>query len=254
MNRPQLIVHSVASLDGRLTLAPDVLLLYGDPRWQMVSSSDEDVYARLMQEYQPQALLEGSGSLMLPGQSGDPLPPVEGDTGGLYQHFLPETIVKGAANRRWFSVVDSQGRVRWLYKEFPGETWSGYYLLVLVAHKTPATYLAYLQRENIPYLVVGDQRVDLPLALSEMQAQLGVQTVVSTAGGRLNGALLRAGLVDETSVEFCPAVIGGEHTPSLFTAPDLLPAENPVRLKLKDCQARPDGKVWLRYWVLREGA
>jgi len=33
MNRPKVVVCDVASLDGRLTLAPDVLLLWGDERW-----------------------------------------------------------------------------------------------------------------------------------------------------------------------------------------------------------------------------
>jgi riboflavin biosynthesis pyrimidine reductase len=66
----------------------------------------------------------------------------------------------------------------------------------------------------------------------------------------LNGALLRAGLIDEIELEFFPAVIGGFNTPSLFNSPDLKPDEWPARLELLAVQQRPNGCVWLRYRVL----
>jgi len=250
MAKPKLIVHNTASLDGRLTLAPDVLLLYGDPRWQVVAGEAQAGYRWIMDRFQPQVLLEGSGSLVLSGGEPEPLPAAEEGIGTLYEDYLPEAIVR-VDGRKWLSIVDSRGAVRWMYKEYPGEEWAGWYLLVLVALDTPAEYLAYLRRESIPYLVAGQERVDLRLALEKLGAALGVETVVSTAGGRLNGALLRAGLVDEISVEFCPAVIGGKGTPALFDAPPLGPDELPVRLELFQHELRPDGKLWVHYGVRR---
>ncbi len=251
MNRPKVVVCQSASLDGRLTLSPDTLLLYGDERWSaMMGSSDGDFYAQVKAAYQPQVILEGSGSFMLEGMVPDPLPPVEGDPTSLYQDFLPEAIVNRPGHRGWFTVVDSRGRGRWLYKEYPGDEWAGWYMLILAARCTPPEYLAYLQRENIPYLVAGEQRVDLSAALEKLQCVFGVTSVVSTAGGRFNGALLRAGLVDEIEIEFFPAVIGGFDTPSLFNSPDLKLDEWPTRLELLAVRQRPNGCVWLHYRVL----
>ena len=248
MTLPKLIVHNIASLDGRLTLAPDVLLLYGDPRWQVVAGEAQDSYKWIMDRFQPQVLLEGSGSLVLPGGEPEPLPVVEGNVEPLYEDYLPENIVK-VEGRKWLTIVDSRGAVRWMYKEYPGEEWAGWYLLVLVARDSPAEYLAYLRRERIPYLVAGQKRVDLRLALEKLARKLGVSTVVSTAGGKLNGALLRAGLVDEVSIEFCPALIGGKGTPALFDAAPLGPDEMPVSLSLLEHELRPDGKLWVYYKV-----
>ena len=62
MSRPKIIVHSLASVDGRISLARDNFLLFGDPRW--------------------------------------------------------------------------------MYKEFPGEEWAGWHLLVLAARQTSPEYLA----------------------------------------------------------------------------------------------------------------
>lgn len=254
MKRPELIAHNIASADGRLTLAPDVLLLYGDPRWNAVAGSDDDVYAQIMDRFHPQALLEGSGSFALPGQDAGPLPPVEGDTENLFTDFLPEHFFTRPGGTRWFTVVDSRGRVRWAYKEFPGEAWAGWHLLVAVSRATPPAYLAYLRQEGIPYLVAGQQRVDLHALLERMAAGLGVTRIVSTAGGGLNGALLRAGLVDEVCLDLFPALIGGIDTPSLFDSPALATGEMPTRMALLECRAKDDGRVWLHYRVLREDA
>ena len=202
--------------------------------------------------HKPQVILEGSGSLVTSDADPMPLPPVAGDPKALYQDFLPDTVVHRPGHRGWFTVVDSRGRVRWAYKEWPEEEWAGWHLLVLGAHHTPPEYLAYLQRETIPYLIAGEERVDLHHAMEKLGSRLGVTSVLSQAGGRLNGALLRAGLVDEINIEFFPAVIGGTETPSLFDSPALQPDEWPTRLKLISVQVQAERHVWLRYQVVPE--
>jgi len=260
MNRPKVVVLNSASVDGRIAVSPDVLLLYGDKRWQAIEEwslvpESSSFFEWLKFKHKPQATLEGSGSFLREGAESEPLPPFEGDPGGLYQDFLPDAVIHRQGHRGWFTAVDGRGRVRWLYKDgYPDEAWRGWHALVLVGRHTPASYLAYLQRENIPYLVAGgtDQRVDLGLALEKIKSELGVTCVLSTAGGRLNGALLRAGLVDEVNIEFLPAIIGGFQTPSLFDSPELKLDEWPTRLKLVSARVQTEGRVWLCYQVVRE--
>ena len=246
MNRPRVVVVAIASVDGRLTLAPDVLLLFGEKRWQALGAG-EDVNEWLKHVHKPQANLEGSGSFVPNGQVPKPLPSVAGDPESLYQDYLPDEVLHRPGHQGWFTVVDGRGRVRWRTTEE-----EGWHLLVLVARHTPPEYLAYLQRGKVPYLVAGDQRVDLELALEKLGSRLDVTCVLSTAGGKLNGALLRAGLVDEINIVFFPAVIGGFETPSLFDSPALKPDEWPTRLKLISCQVQAEGRVWLRGQVIRE--
>ena len=146
-------------------------------------------------------------------------------------------------------AVDGRGRLRSGMKEFPG--WEGWHTLHLVSHGAPAVYLAHLRRLQIPYLISGERQIDLRITLEKMRARLGVRCVVCTAGSRLNGALLRAGLVDEISLVLLPAVIGGTATPTLFRSPELGPKDSPVPLELLSAKAEPGGRVCLHYRVAK---
>jgi riboflavin biosynthesis pyrimidine reductase len=156
----------------------------------------------------------------------------------LYRDFVP------VERARWFVVVDGRGRVRWTYTEM-----GGWHLLVLVAGATPPGYLAYLREEGIPYLVAGEARVDLADALGRLAERHGVRTVVADGGGRLNGALLRAGLVDEVDVQFLPAIIGSPDAPSLFAGFGLGDDDAPVRLTPIALEDQGQGFSFVRYTV-----
>jgi riboflavin biosynthesis pyrimidine reductase len=260
MNKPKVVIINTASIDGKIAISPDSPLLFGDERWLAIegwspASESTGAYDQLKRIHSPQATLEGSGSFVPQSAEPRPLPPFEGDPESLYEDFLPVGIVNREGHRGWFTAVDGRGRVRNWIKDGAvfGEEHVGWHLLVLVGHHTPPDYLAYLQRESIPYLVAGGGPVDLHLGLEKLRTELGVTCVLSTAGGKLNGALLRAGLVDEVNVELLPAVIGGRGTPALFDSPGLEPCETPIQLKLIAAQVQAEGRVWLRYRVVPKG-
>ncbi len=254
-DRPRVVVSAGMSIDGRVTLRRDSLLMEDAGRiWASVlppsASALEDLrQAHLDAVHRPKAVLEGSGSLVtddagpLPGLS-EPDPP---STEALYADFLPDEILQRPDHDKWFAVVDGRGRVRWTQKGGSG----GWDVLVLVAKATPAAYLSYLRRERISYLVAGDERVDLTLALRRMRQRLGIECVLSKAGGGLNGALLRAGLVDEIQLIVSPTVVGGLGTPSVFDGPELAKGQAPTKLRLRSAQVETDGMLWLAYDVVR---
>lgn len=253
MDRPKVVILTAASVDGRVAVSRDSLLLYGDKRWDAIQGpGDFDLFEWLKATHKPEATLEGSGSFVRDDELPSILPAFEGDPLSLFQDFLPGSVLQRPGHIGWFTAVDGRGRIRWQYKEYPDEAWRGWHTLVWVAQATPPDYLAYLRREEIPYLVAGENRVDLEQALRKMKTLLGVNCILSTAGGKLNGALLRAGLVDEINIEFHPGIIGSLNAPSLFDSPDLKPDEMPVRLKLIWAQVQAAGRVWLRYEVCRE--
>jgi 2,5-diamino-6-(ribosylamino)-4(3H)-pyrimidinone 5'-phosphate reductase len=255
LGRPRVVVAVGMSIDGRVTLRRDSRLMDPEvrPLWDSMSPPSAGVLnaareSQLRELYHPQAYLEGSGSLA--ADSAGPLTGLPTDFDEpmdvLYSDFLPKEIVERPGHGMWFTLVDSRGRVRWDTDGDYGE-WDA---LVLVSRATPPQYLAYLRKERKCYIVAGDERVDLALALRRMQDRLGVTCVVSTAGGGLNGALLREGLIDEIHLLVSPAAIGGLGTPTILDGPELARGASPTRLRLLFAHAETDGMLWLRYEVL----
>jgi riboflavin biosynthesis pyrimidine reductase len=250
MNRPEVIVIQEASLDGKLAVSADRPLLFGDDRWESLRGEKAfDIFKWLMTNHRVQATLEGSNSFLPENQTPTELPPFEGNDSFLYQDYLPPEILEREGHRGWFTAVDSRGRIRWVYKDgYPGDdVWDGWHALVFVSGKTPPAYLSYLRQELIPYLVCGENRIDLGIALEKLKTRLQVNTLLSTAGGILNGKLLQYGLVDEINVELLPGVIGGGQAPSLFRGLILGDEQHPVPLELISCMVTEGNQVWLRY-------
>lgn len=245
--RPRVVVCNVASVDGRLTLAPGLNLMAGDERWTSMTSDLPDPYAWARTTHDPQVFLEGSGSFLNPVAGA--LPAVELAPAPEGVHFLPVDVL-GVPGRRWFAVVDGTGVVDLQFTEWPDEAWAGWHSLVLTSKAAPAAHLGVLRQRHIPYLVVGERHVALPRALELLRELLGVEIVVSTGGGRLGGALLRQGLVDEIDVELLPWAIGGRGTPALFDAAPLKPGEWPTRLELLSSEVVGRDRVRLRYRVV----
>lgn len=252
--RPRVVVSVNASVDGRVALRRGSPLLQeaeGKAWGTLWPASTQSLEAarsgEMARAHAPEAILEGSGSLV--ADAVGPLAELdavfEGLDEELYADFLPAAVRERPGQRKWFTVVDGRGRVRWTIKS-QGE----YDVLVLVARATPRSYLAYLRAEGISYLVAGETQVDLGAALRRMRKKLGVSCVVSTAGGGLNGALLRAGLVDAIDLLVCPALVGGLGTPSVFDGAPLEAGEAPTRLQLISAQVEADGVLRLRYDVI----
>ncbi len=253
LERPRVVVNVGASVDGKVALTRDALLMQqpSTDLWAAMTppAADPtpiDILEMVRQQYGCNAILEGSGSLVAESEIPEELPPYDGDTAELYEHFLPADVIGlPSPPLTWFTVVDSRGRVRWTENH---ENWAA---LVLVAESTPAAYLAYLRREHICYLVVGQDRVDPAQALAAMGTHLGIRCILSSAGGGLNGALLRAGLIDELYVTLAPALIGGLGTPSIVDGPPLALGDAPTKLQLLSVNTDTSGTVRLHYAVIK---
>jgi 2,5-diamino-6-(ribosylamino)-4(3H)-pyrimidinone 5'-phosphate reductase len=146
-------------------------------------------------------------------------------------------------------VVDSHGRIHCWNRLRSEPYWRN--AMVLCSHSTPQSYLDELREKHVDFIVAGDERVDLRAALEELNARYGVKVVRVDSGGALNGALLRAGLVDEVSVLIGPCLVGGSSPRSLFVAPDLTAPEGVIPLRLTHVERVRGDVVWLRYEVVQ---
>jgi 2,5-diamino-6-(ribosylamino)-4(3H)-pyrimidinone 5'-phosphate reductase len=104
----------------------------------------------------------------------------------------------------------------------------------------------------VSYLLAGARDVDLAMALDKIGARFGVRTLMLEGGGRINGGMFRAGLIDEVSLLVAPVADGRIGTPALFDVDgdDVAPS----RLVLEAVERRAGDVLWLRYRVEPETA
>jgi riboflavin biosynthesis pyrimidine reductase len=122
-------------------------------------------------------------------------------------------------------------------------------LLVLISESTPREYVANLYDRGISYLTVGDNRIDLKVAVDWLARLSDRSTVLSSAGGTLNAALFRSGLVTDLHLVTIPALIGGAGTPSFLDSPEFQTDGTPVSLELVGLVQGRHGTTWSHYSV-----
>jgi 5-amino-6-(5-phosphoribosylamino)uracil reductase len=146
--------------------------------------------------------------------------------------------------RRFAIGADAKGRLRFDEPDVEGD-----HVVLLVTSQATNAYLAHLQKAGVSYLFCGDDDLDLKLALDKLRRTLGIRKLLLEGGGTFNGAMLRAGLVDEVSQVVVPVVDGGRGILSLFDLPGDPPRKALAALRLKSHRSLRGGVSWFRYRV-----
>jgi len=214
------ILFSAISLDGRTSgFSVDMSLFYS-----------------IAQQWGEDATLAGCDTLL---NAHDEIP---------NDHESDAPIIAPDANdsRPILVVPDSRGRLKswhfWRIQPY----WKDF--ISLCTKNTPLEHLDYLKRKNIKTIIAGEERVDLRQALELLNSKFGITKIRVDSGGDLNGALLRAGLVDELHLLVHPTLIGADIHKSFCDnlQPD---STGNIPLRLLDSNLLVQGIVLLSYEV-----
>jgi len=221
---PYVYIHNEMSLDGRMDWMAD----------------DQGLYYETIARFQVDAMLSGSKTIL------DAVWEPSASTG--WSDFKP--AAKNFADpRQLLVVVDSRGCIEnWgVIRDQP--YWRD--VVVLCSQSTPQAYIDQLNAQRIDFIVAGEERVNLRAALTQLRDQYRVESIRVDSGGILNGALLRAGLVDEIVVIVNPCLTGGSSPRSLFVAEDLASRGGIIPLSLKKSELLRDGYLLLEYLITK---
>ncbi|MHB1416318.1 MAG: RibD family protein [Chloroflexota bacterium] len=220
---PRVVLYNAVSVDGRFDwIAPDLGQFY-----------------RLASFWKEDATLVGSETML---SAADQVPPEE-------EADFTVPAKDPSDTRPLLAIVDSRGRVQGWHFWRKQPYWRD--AVAVCSQATPTQYLAGLRERHVDAIVAGTDRVDLRRALEELNARYGVKVVRVDSGGTLNGALLRAGLVDEVSLLVGPTLVGGTSPKSFYVAPDLTSAEGTIPVRLAHVDRLDDDSLWLRYEVIK---
>lgn len=255
MKRPKVVLQVTSSIDGRISFTPGSTMftpLHESLKPFQTETNNRDwkfFHESIRSLHQFDFFLEGCNMLVSETESVRPLPQYSGNKETLYRDYLPEAVVNRKGRKTWTSVVDGMGRFRNAYKAFTDNPDS--YMIHLTSYNAPPEYLAFLQKEEIPYLLTGNDKVDLTAMFDKLYRVLNVRTILTSSGGKLAGALIRENLLDEINILFNPVVYGGSNNPVLFSSPDINPPFIlPNKLKYISSHVFESGSIWMRYEVI----
>jgi 2,5-diamino-6-(ribosylamino)-4(3H)-pyrimidinone 5'-phosphate reductase len=138
-------------------------------------------------------------------------------------------------------AVDPSGRLAWQSNDIDGD-----HVVAILSERVSDDYLATLRDRGVSYLLAGRKDFDASLALEKIGERFGVRTLMLEGGGKINGALLQAGLIDEVSVIVTPVADGRTGNAALF---DVAADSAPVPLVLENVERRAADLIWLRYRI-----
>lgn len=231
--KPKIICHIMSSVDGRLLNERWTPLYSGKP-----ASETGKKYAEIGISLNTQAWMFGKNTLQQ----------------GFFPHVFNHDSCPAATNpttyhgqrhsERMFIVADPAGEI-----EYTDNTVRGDNIITILGEKVSEKYLAHLRDKGISYLFAGKDGDDLPLAMHKLYSDFGIESVSLQGGGIINGAFLKAGLLDELSLLVYPGIDGLSGIPSIFEyigEKGELPASG-QSLELLDSKILENGVVWLHY-------
>lgn len=223
MPRPEIVCHMVTSLDGRLL--PE--------RWPFSQEAVMDLYDSAAGRLDADGWIVGRKTMEHYLVSGAP-------SAGHDAGPRPDAI----ADRKGRDIgicFDRQGRLRPEEGEIEGD-----HLVLVLSERVAQEHTEDLAARGVSVFFAGPVGDDVAGVLTRIQAAFGVQRVLLEGGGRLNGAFLAAGLIDETSTLVMPVIDGQSGVPAIF---DHKAGTTAQRMDLISTEIFEDGTVWLRHRV-----
>ena len=227
--KPYVICHAVASIDGRILTK----------RWRPEDASRGKIFELLHNRLGVDAWLIGRVS----GQGYGKRDRYPSQTD---QHYPREHWFARKDAAAYGVVLDPHGKIAWGRTDIDGDP-----VVAVLTEQVRDAHLAGLREDGVSYIFAGTRALDLGVALEILNRELGIKRLEVNGGGLTNGAFLRAGLIDEISVVFFPAVDGTKDSATVFDcgADETASASALRSMTLASSEVLECGAVWLRYRV-----
>src|SRR5438552_772572 len=223
--RPRVICHMAASVDGRIVA----------DKWPDAPAVRRE-YEQIHASYAADGWMCGRVTMepFAGGLRSD------ADVAREYSGPAREDFSTPGEHESFAVAIDPGGRLAWRSNDIDGD-----HVIAVLCERVSDEYLAFLRERGVSFVLAGKNDVDLALALEKIGARFGIRTLMLEGGGRVNGGMLAAGLIDEVSILVVPVADGRVGTPAVFDIDRSGAA--PRQLTLETVERRSDDMIWLRY-------
>lgn len=233
--RPKIICHMMTSVDGKIT-GPFI-------ETEAASNVNEE-YERTNEIYNPQAWLCGRVTTdenftfyRIPDLDDNAPRVPDGDYVAIDDADM------------YYISVDASGKIGWTSNTLHYADRPAAHIVEVLTEGVSNAYRAFLRKFNISYIIAGNDRLDCTLASEKLKALFGIETLMLSGGGYINGSFLNEGLIDELSLVIAPVTDSSSDTVTLFERGSSLPERIPTEFTLKSVEKLKGDGVWLRYIV-----
>ena len=227
--RPYVTCHMVTSIDGKVTgsfLESDIGLQTAEDYYEINRQLKGDAFAcgRVTME----SSFTGGFKPDLSAFAGADVP--------------AEDFV--AQQHPYYAVsFDRHGSVGWKENIIhdADEGYDNCHIIEVLTVDTPTEMLAYYRSIGVSYLFAGEHDIDIHLALCKLYRLFGIKRLMLEGGSIINGAFLKANVVDELSLVAAPMTADTNDNPLFYDCDSH--SFTGAYAKVLD-----SGAVWLRYF------
>lgn len=240
MDRPYVVCHMLASLDGKIDGA-----FMAAPE----AAAAGKKYGSLREFYACQATLYGTVTVAGSYSEGYAKELPHSDVSYPREDYIAESDVDN-----YIVSVDPKGVLGWNSKYIEKKKRPRAHVIEVLTGQVSEDYLAYLRGFDISYIFAGEEQLDCRTMLDKLKNLFGIQRLMVAGGGTMNWSLVQEDLIDELSLVVAPVADGGTTSVSIFEKAAFLPERKPAAFSLKEVQTIEDGGLWLRYLLKRQEA
>lgn len=230
MNRPYIICHMVASIDGKVT---------GDFLSHPECQKATEIYYEINRNYKADGFICGRETMQESFVGREEPPRYK------YKNIeVPSGDYVGDNNAKFFAIsFDRHGHIGWknnyIKDDDPG--YDNAHIIEIVEGDAVSTIsLAYFRDIGISYIGADTNGENIPLALQKLKEKFGIKKLLLEGGSAINSSFLRAGVIDELSLVVAP-VVATRNDKSLFEYSKITDFE------LKEIIQYDNSVVWMNY-------
>ena len=123
--------------------------------------------------------------------------------------------------------------------------------MAVVTEKTSKKYLKLLNTIKINFIRIGKRDFDYTKLLKILRSEYNFHKIRVDSDGKVNGILLKKGLVDMISIVFSPKLTGGKTLNRMLIKEGLLNEKNQINLRLYDLKKLEGDFVWFLYEIIK---
>ena len=152
----------------------------------------------------------------------------------------------------YYISVDTKGEIGWESGTFRKAGRPDAHVIEILTEDTPATYMAYLRRHGVSYILAGKEKLDCKIAAEKLYCLFGIETMLICGGGTVNWTFLQQGVMDELSLLIAPTADGSPTSVTVFEESDYLPPAAPAEFQLKEVERLKGDGIRLTYLVRKK--